>query len=235
MSEEEKPVYYTGRHLLQALNNLEDSLLDRPLVLIHGKDLTKPNLVSGIIPAPIPVDKNLVEAKKPSLLALADLLLNPVANGKPSFLDGRRETKTPLVHHRDEIQPIDCPFGQVQRIVTGGIGGIANVHVVKITKGTPHLHQGYDEVYYVLVGTGTITLGEEVHPLQPGSVAVIPAGVMHSLEAGPGQELEFVIFGTPPMAMDDERSMPKEGVVVWDRSLDQQLHKSASSFHFNCL
>jgi hypothetical protein len=82
VSIEEEPVYYTARHLLQALNNLEDKLLDLPLVLIHGKDLTKPNLVSGIIPAPIPVDQTLVEGKKPSLLALADFLLNPVANGK---------------------------------------------------------------------------------------------------------------------------------------------------------
>jgi hypothetical protein len=89
MSEDEEPVYYTGRHLLQALNNLEDSLLDRPLVLVHGKDLTKPNLVSGIIPAPIPVDQTLVEAKKPSLLALADLIRNTDAKGKPSSLDGQ--------------------------------------------------------------------------------------------------------------------------------------------------
>ena len=128
------------RHLRQALNNLEDSLLDRPLMLVHGKDLAKPNLVSGIIPAPIPVDQTLVEAKKPSLLALADLIKGTSAIGKPPFLDGRREIKTPLVHQRDETQPIGCPFGHVQRIVTGGEGGIANVHVVKITKGTPHLH-----------------------------------------------------------------------------------------------
>jgi len=39
---------------------------------------------------------------------------------------------------------------------------------------------------------------------------VIPAGVLHSLEAGPGQELEFVIFGTPPMVMDDERARPSK-------------------------
>ncbi len=216
MSEEEEPVHYTARHLLQALNNLDDNLLDRPLVLIHGKDLTKPNLVSGIIPAPLPVDQTLVEGKKPSLLALADLLLNPVNNGKPPSLTGvdekghKIEMKTPLVLHRDGTQPIECPFGHVQRIVTGGDGGIANVHVAKITKGTSHLHQGYDEVYYVLSGTGTITLGQEVHRLRPGSVAVIPAGVPHSLEAEPGQELEFVIFGTPPMAIDDERARPRK-------------------------
>ena len=174
MSKEEEPVHYTARHLLQALNNLENNLLDRPLVLIHGKDLTKPNLVSGIIPAPIPVDQTLVEGKKPSLLALADLLLNPVANGKPPSPTGVDEKghkieKTPLVRHRDETQPIECPFGHVQRIVTGGEGGIANVHVVKITKGTPHLHQGYDEVYYVLSGRARSRSARRFIPCGPAA------------------------------------------------------------------
>jgi len=70
----------------------------------------------------------------------------------------------------------------------------------------------YGSGYYVLSGTGTITLGQDTHPLRPGSVAVIPAGVPHSLEAEPGQELEFVIFGTPPMSMDDERARPVKPV-----------------------
>lgn len=73
MGKKDESVYYTARHLLQALNNLEDHLLDLPLVLVHGKELTKPNLVNGIIPAPIPVERTVVEEKKPSLLALADL------------------------------------------------------------------------------------------------------------------------------------------------------------------
>jgi len=73
MKKEEEPVYYTARHLLQALNALEDRLLDLPLVLVHGKELTKPNLVSGILPSPIPVERSVVEEKKPSLLAFADL------------------------------------------------------------------------------------------------------------------------------------------------------------------
>jgi len=120
------------------------------------------------------------------------------------------DRKEPLVHHRDDIEPVNCPFGHVQRIVTGGEGGVANVHVVKVTKGTPHVHTGYDEVYYVLSGTGMITLDQETHPLRPGTVVVIPAGVPHSLEAATGDELEFIIFGTPPMAMDDERARPQK-------------------------
>ncbi len=120
------------------------------------------------------------------------------------------DRKVPLVHHRDQTAPFDCPFGHVQRVVTGGEGGVANVHVVRVTKGTTHIHTGYDEVYYVLSGSGTITLDQQTHPLRPGSVAVIPAGVPHSLEAEPGEELEFIIFGTPPMAMDDDRARPEK-------------------------
>jgi hypothetical protein len=74
VKKDEEPVYYTARHLLQALSQLDDRLLDLPLVLIHGKDLTKPNLVSGIIPSPIPVDRFVVVQKKPSLLAFAELV-----------------------------------------------------------------------------------------------------------------------------------------------------------------
>ena len=75
--------------------------------------------------------------------------------------------RLPLVRHRDQTTPLDCPYGNVQRIVTGGDGGVANVHAVKVTKGTTHVHTGYDEVYYVLSGTGTITLGERGASLAP--------------------------------------------------------------------
>ena len=120
----------------------------------------------------------------------------------------QQASKQPLVRQRQDVEPIKCPFGHVQRVVTGGEGGIANVHVVKIAKGLPHVHAGYDEVYYFLSGTGTITLAEETTAVKPGTVAIIPAGVPHSLEADPGLELEFVIFGIPPMSLEDERAKP---------------------------
>ena len=118
--------------------------------------------------------------------------------------------RRPVVRYREQVQTIDCPFGHVQRIVTAGEGGIANVHLVKITKGTRHIHQGYDEVYYVLAGEGTITLGDTSYPLRPGSVAVIPAGIAHSLGAIPGCNLEFIIHGTPPMSIEHELAKPRK-------------------------
>jgi quercetin dioxygenase-like cupin family protein len=115
----------------------------------------------------------------------------------------------PIVRYRDQAPPLDCPYGHVQRVVTGGAGGVANVHIVTVTEGSPHRHDGYDETYYILAGTGTITLDGRDHGLRPGAVAVIPRGTAHALKAAPGQTLEFVIFGTPAMSADDPRFQPR--------------------------
>jgi hypothetical protein len=65
--------YFTARHLLQMLQGMDASYLDMPMIFIHGKDLTKPNLIAGFLPSPVPVDKDHVEEKKPSFLSLGHL------------------------------------------------------------------------------------------------------------------------------------------------------------------
>ena len=117
--------------------------------------------------------------------------------------------KRPLVRQRDETPSADWAFGRMQRIVTGGDGGVANVHVAKCTGLPAFFHTGYDEIYYVLSGTAKVTLDGTTYPLRPGSVVVIPAGTSHTLDIEPGQELEFVIFGSPPLPIDDEKAKPR--------------------------
>ncbi|MCA9539392.1 MAG: cupin domain-containing protein [Myxococcales bacterium] len=118
--------------------------------------------------------------------------------------------KTPLVAYLDKTPEIPCPYGDVRRVVTAGAGGVANVHIVRITRGGRHFHQAYDETYYLLAGEGSIELGDEKHALRPGAVVVIPAGVPHALEADEGHTLEFVIFGTPPAPIDSEAARPRK-------------------------
>jgi hypothetical protein len=79
---QEKSIYYSGRHLLEALQALDRTLLDLPVVLVHGKELHKPNLVAGFIPAPVEVARKVVESKSPSLLTLASLLDPRQMNGR---------------------------------------------------------------------------------------------------------------------------------------------------------
>ncbi|MCY3020091.1 MAG: cupin domain-containing protein [Planctomycetota bacterium] len=119
-------------------------------------------------------------------------------------------SKQPIVRYLDKTPALECPHGHVRRVITGGAGGVANVHVVSVTEGSPHVHSGYDEVYYVLAGKGRISLGAQGQPLRPGAAVVIPAGVPHALEAEAGQVLEFVIFGVPPVPIEDERARPRK-------------------------
>ena len=114
-----------------------------------------------------------------------------------------------LVRYLDETDAVDCPFGNVRRVVTGGAGGVANVHVVSVTQGSEHFHEAYDELYYVLSGKGSITIDGKTSVLRPGAVVVIPRGLRHSLAAEEGDSLQFIIFGVPPMPIDDERARPK--------------------------
>lgn len=118
--------------------------------------------------------------------------------------------KQALVRYLDQTAPIDCPYGQVRRVVTAGAGGVANVHVVEVTEGSPHFHEGYDEVYYVLDGTGELTVETERFDLRPGAVAVIPAGKVHALKATADGPLRFIIFGVPPVAVDSNAAKPRK-------------------------
>jgi quercetin dioxygenase-like cupin family protein len=118
-------------------------------------------------------------------------------------------TKHPLVRHRHETEPADWPFGEMRRIIMGGEGGVGNVSYAKLKTLPPFYHSSYDEIYYILSGTGTVKLNGEPSRLQPGSVVVIPTGTSHALEADPGQEIEFVIFGWPPIPIEDERAKPR--------------------------
>lgn len=157
----------------------------------------------------------------------------------------------PVVRYLDQTAPVSCPYGEVARVVTGGLGGVANVHVVTVSEGKAHYHAAYDEVYYVLAGRGTLWIepmrakpaaanpereparrtkaeeanaacaGEtgaggttgagcvEEHPLRPGAVVVLPAGCVHALRAEGAEPLRFIIFGTPPVPINDPRARPQ--------------------------
>jgi mannose-6-phosphate isomerase-like protein (cupin superfamily) len=120
--------------------------------------------------------------------------------------------RNPVVGYLDETPAVSCPYGDVRRVITGGVGGVANVHIVEVSMGTTHYHEGYDEVYYVLDGRGSLNIDGEIYSLRPGAVAVIPRGIPHSLEATSqdGGALKFIIFGTPAMPIDDSRAEPRK-------------------------
>lgn len=61
----------------------------------------------------------------------------------------------------------------------------------------PHCHSAEDEIFVVLEGVGAVALGEEEHPVRPGSVVGRPAGtgVAHQFRAG-DDGLALLAWGT---------------------------------------
>jgi mannose-6-phosphate isomerase-like protein (cupin superfamily) len=57
----------------------------------------------------------------------------------------------------------------------------------------------WEELYYVLSGSGTITIDGEARPLSVGDAVLVPTGIDHGLQAdGPESLRILLIFGKPP-------------------------------------
>jgi mannose-6-phosphate isomerase-like protein (cupin superfamily) len=68
---------------------------------------------------------------------------------------------------------------------------------------SPH---GEDEVYYAVRGRAKIRVGEQDHPVQPGTVLFVPARAVHYFH-DVTEELILVVFWAPPEKSVDH---PKE-------------------------
>jgi mannose-6-phosphate isomerase-like protein (cupin superfamily) len=73
--------------------------------------------------------------------------------------------------------------------ISGEIGSRCSVRIATIavpqpgakesTKRGPHLHDGFEEVIYVLAGTGTTHAESGEIPIKPGDLVLVPAGEKH--------------------------------------------------------
>lgn len=78
------------------------------------------------------------------------------------------------IAHFDEIEPTQCPCGEVRRAFVDDPDGIVSFHVVDIAADSKvHYHKRLTEIYYVLEGRGQIELDGERFDVRPGSVVLI--------------------------------------------------------------
>ena len=61
----------------------------------------------------------------------------------------------------------------------------------------PHLHPRQDEIFYVIAGSGTISVGDEIVPVSAGSVVFGPLGVRHGIRADAGDRLALMFIKGP--------------------------------------
>ncbi|MCA9122018.1 MAG: cupin domain-containing protein [Planctomycetaceae bacterium] len=68
---------------------------------------------------------------------------------------------------------------------------------------TPHYHPLTEEIYYVLEGTGSMRIGEEVREVGPGDAIAIPPGATHQIRNTGGITLKFLCCCAPGYEHED--------------------------------
>ncbi|MFP4055331.1 MAG: cupin domain-containing protein [Candidatus Brocadiia bacterium] len=67
----------------------------------------------------------------------------------------------------------------------------------------PHRHDASEEIYYVLVGTGRVAVGDEEQDVKPFDAILIPPGTPHSVANTGAEPLVFLCCCAPPYSHDD--------------------------------
>jgi len=103
----------------------------------------------------------------------------------------------------DEVEAGEATAGRMFRLLAPCPSATQFVGYIPVGRAPDHYHR-YDEVVYVLEGTGALHVDGESAPLRPGSCIHLPATLVHSLEnEGPGEMQVLGVFrpsGSPAEA-----------------------------------
>ena len=67
-----------------------------------------------------------------------------------------------------------------------------------------HAHPGSDEIFYVVSGTGRISIGKEIHDVGAGDLLFVGAGSWHAILAGGTADDPFVIVAVVAPNLGDD-------------------------------
>ncbi|HRX77420.1 MAG TPA: cupin domain-containing protein [Pirellulaceae bacterium] len=68
---------------------------------------------------------------------------------------------------------------------------------------TRHYHPHTEEIYYILEGTGSMRIGDELRTVGPGDAIAIPPGAIHQIENTGREVLKFLCCCAPGYQHED--------------------------------
>ena len=93
------------------------------------------------------------------------------------------------------LEKLPGPWGE--RYVELFAHGTLSVELYAPRDHDPQKPHGRDEVYVVVHGRGRFRNGDTVHPIEPGDLLFVPAGVVHRFEDFTDDLAVWVIFYGP--------------------------------------
>ena len=70
---------------------------------------------------------------------------------------------------------------------------------------TPHTHEVLEEIYYILSGSGVMTIGEEAREVGAGDAIYIPKNNVHSLSNTGDEDMKILLVCGPAFYFEDHR------------------------------
>jgi mannose-6-phosphate isomerase-like protein (cupin superfamily) len=97
------------------------------------------------------------------------------------------------------VEPWTETCGQIRPLIEEKDAAAAEVHHLEITDAKLHYHERTDEIYYVLAGSGWMTLDGEKIELRSGVTVYVPRGVKHKAWG----ELKVLVVCIPRGVLQD--------------------------------
>ncbi len=76
---------------------------------------------------------------------------------------------------------------------------------------TPHLHRETEEVYYIIDGSGEMTVGDDCKTVAAGDAIYIPRDTVHTLRNTGDVPMRIVLVCGPAFRHEDEHFVTGEG------------------------
>jgi mannose-6-phosphate isomerase-like protein (cupin superfamily) len=121
--------------------------------------------------------------------------MNPPATPSPA-------PGAPIIRHEGHTPRERSTCGWRDRLISRedvALSPAAWAHAVDIDGARLHYHKRSTELYYVLDGSGSVSLDGVEHPVSKGSLVHIPPGVIH----GASGRMRVLVVGIPDIAEDD--------------------------------
>ena len=105
---------------------------------------------------------------------------------------------------QSQARRLGLPGRSSREPISGALGSRCSVRIATIAvpqpgaKRGPHLHDGFEEIIYVLSGSGTMHAESGEIPIKPGDLVLVPAGEKHMTQNTGDVSLVLLCFFPVP-------------------------------------
>ena len=117
-----------------------------------------------------------------------------------------------LIIHRNDANILHTPHGsEIRPLIDRTTSPITQCSLAEETLPpgkavTPHHHEVLEEIYYILSGSGVMTIDAESHEVSAGDAIYIPKHHRHTLTNTGNEDMKILLVCGPAFYFEDHRT-----------------------------